>query len=207
MSCRLSPTPRRLKRDLTTRLSRNQGHYRKRIPIGIADGRCRAVIATYLVNSMSDDTRTMVLRFWFNSDAVIERAFDQLIHEPWGRSGQDWIPAIDVIEVSDAYLISLEIPGVAQEDVQFSGKGCNLTISGERHLLRVAQSCRAIRMERTQGRFVRTVQLEHPVDFNRIEVSADQGVLYARLPKFASGSSLPTASQSSLIPLQQQSQP
>ena len=160
-----------------------------------------------LVNLMPDNPRSMALRFWFDSDAAIEQTFARLIHEPWGRKSRDWIPAIDVMEVDNAYLIALEIPGVSPEAVEIRANGANLTISGERQIVRFAQSGRAVQMERTQGRFSRTVRLQQPFDINQIEVREEQGVLYIRLPILGSNSTVTKNTPSSAAPLKNQNKP
>jgi HSP20 family protein len=134
---------------------------------------------------VSDDPRSLSFRFAFDSDAVIEQTFARLIHEPWGRTTTEWAPAIDVFETDDAYLVAIEIPGVPPDAVEINVDGPCLTISGERRSVRVTQSGRVVRLERTQGRFSRTVRLEHQVDSKRMELRSEHGVLYARLPKTA----------------------
>jgi HSP20 family protein len=132
---------------------------------------------------MTDDLRSMPFRFCFNSDAIIEQAFSRLIHEPWGRSKDEWLPAIDVVESEDEYLIALEIPGVPPEAVEIRAEGGQIIISGQRNIVRVTQSGRMVRTERTQGSFSRTIPLEYPVDIERMQLHSEHGVLYARLPK------------------------
>lgn len=123
---------------------------------------------------------------WFDSTLLIDQAFERLIHAPWGRSGEDWAPAVDVVETDDAYLIAVEIPGVPPEAVQVRVEGSTLTVSGERQSVRVTQSGRAVQVERSQGKFCRVIPLHSPVDSGRLEVRSELGVLYARLPKSAS---------------------
>lgn len=131
---------------------------------------------------MTDDPHPISFP-WFNCTSQIDQAFDRLIYEPWGRPGEKLTPAVDVVETDDAYLIAVEVPGVPPDTVQFRADGSSLIISGERQSVHVTQSGRAVRLERTQGKFSRTVRLDGPVDFARLEVRSEHGVLYARLPK------------------------
>lgn len=134
---------------------------------------------------MTDDPHPISFP-WFNCTSQIDQAFDRLIYEPWGRPGEKLTPAVDVVETDDAYLIAVEVPGVPPDTVQFRADGSSLIISGERQSVHVTQSGRAVRLERTQGKFSRTVRLDGPVDIARLEVRSEHGVLYARLPKIAS---------------------
>lgn len=134
---------------------------------------------------MANDPRSISFP-WFNCTSQIDQAFDRLIYEPWGRPGEKLTPAVDVVETDEAYLFAVEVPGVPPEAVQIRADGSSLIISGERQAVHVTRSGRAVQLERTQGKFSRTVRLDGPVDIARLEVRSEHGVLYARLPKTAS---------------------
>lgn len=122
------------------------------------------------------------LRFRLNAHSV-EQTFSRLIHEPWGNIDPGWVPAIDVFETEDQFLISVELPGVPLEAVHVQADGNVLTISGKRQMMQVTRSSRAISLERTQGRFVRSVSLPNPVDLDQMKLTAEHGVLQIRVPK------------------------
>src|SRR6266540_2370581 len=44
-----------------------------------------------------------------------------------------WAPALDISERKDAYLVTVELPGVELDDLQITLEGGLLTIQGERH--------------------------------------------------------------------------
>src|SRR6266567_4440528 len=46
-----------------------------------------------------------------------------------------WAPALDISERKDAYLITVELPGVELDDVQITMEGSLLSIQGERQIL------------------------------------------------------------------------
>src|SRR5947199_395119 len=48
-------------------------------------------------------------------------------------STQAWAPALDISEREDAYLVTVELPGVRAEDVEITFEDGLLTIQGERH--------------------------------------------------------------------------
>jgi HSP20 family molecular chaperone IbpA len=138
--------------------------------------------------AMTDELRAIPFRLGFHAD-LVERTFARLIHEPWGAMTEGWVPAVDLFETAQAYVISLEIPGVPVESVEIRAEGATLTISGERREVRLTNSSRAVRLERTSGRFSRTLQLDWPVDLNRMEMDSENGVLHVRLPKIIQTSS------------------
>jgi HSP20 family protein len=126
------------------------------------------------------------LRLSLDLDRRIEEAFEELIHEPWGRElGPAWQPAVDVRETEDAYLIEADLPGVAPEQVEVRVDGRRLTIRGSRHSLTWCreESSKTILIERQRGQFLRTLDLEHAVDPEKLETHFEHGILQARLPK------------------------
>lgn len=109
---------------------------------------------------------------------LLEQAFGHASATPAGH----WVPAADVYELPDSYLISLDLPGIKQEDIRIGIEGNELTLSGERKYQEPADG-KAHKVERTYGSFQRTFQL--PVNVNRegIKASLKDGVLNLRLPK------------------------
>ena len=52
-------------------------------------------------------------------------------------SGNDWLPAVDILENDEEYQIKVEIPEIRKEDVKLSVNNGLLTISGERKLVHI----------------------------------------------------------------------
>jgi HSP20 family protein len=101
-----------------------------------------------------------------------------------GRSGaMAWTPAVDICERNDAYLVTAEIPGVSAGDVEVSFDDGLLTIQGERHRAKEASAEQVHRSERAQGRFRRSITLPSNVVADKIEASAQDGVLQILVPK------------------------
>jgi HSP20 family protein len=94
-----------------------------------------------------------------------------------------WAPAVDICERKDAYLITAEIPGVGAGDVEVSFDDGLLTIQGERHRAKEASADQIHLSERRQGRFRRSITLPGHVDADKIEASAQDGVLEILVPK------------------------
>ncbi|MBM3274521.1 MAG: Hsp20/alpha crystallin family protein [Candidatus Sericytochromatia bacterium] len=109
---------------------------------------------------------------------MFEQAFGERAATPTGH----WLPSADVFETGDTYSISLDLPGVKQEDIRLGIEGNELTLSGERPYQEPAGG-KAHKVERSYGSFQRTFQL--PVNVNRegIKASLKEGVLTLRLPK------------------------
>jgi HSP20 family protein len=116
--------------------------------------------------------------------ADINRAFDSYFGvRPQTAPQRVWAPAIDVYETRDDLVVSVEIPGVKEKDIQLSITGEVLTVRGQRGPTAEAREENYHRIERWSGPFERHVQLPIPVQTDKIRATYREGVLEVRLPK------------------------
>ena len=95
-----------------------------------------------------------------------------------------WRPAIDISERADAYVVTVEIPGVTAHEVEITIDDGLLTIQGRRHAARETAGDKIHRSERGHGVFRRSVTLPSShVNADRTEASARDGVLEILVPK------------------------
>ena len=100
--------------------------------------------------------------------------------------GRAWVPAIDVVERRDAYLIALEVPGVDPASIDISFEQNVLTVRGSKPMgfeLGKESELRVYSAERVVGNFERSVRLPDFVDGEKIEASFEHGVLFLTVPK------------------------
>lgn len=105
-----------------------------------------------------------------------------------GAPAGTWAPVVDVVETEAAYVLSVELPGVAREDVDLSADGRVLELSGRRP--QPAGGSFAL-MERSYGPFRRTFELPSPVDADAVSAELVDGVLTVTVPKRAPGRRVP----------------
>jgi HSP20 family protein len=91
------------------------------------------------------------------------------------------VPAVDVTESNDEFLITVEIPQVAKEDVHVEIQNHMLNIKGERKYEN--EDKKAHRIERFYGSFQRSFKLPENVQENKIHADQKDGMLYVNLPK------------------------
>ena len=96
---------------------------------------------------------------------------------------QAWAPAVDITEHKDAYLVAADLPGVGTEDLEITFQDGLLTIQGERHPAADAAGEKIHRAERRHGAFRRSITLPSHVQADKIEASAQDGVLQILVPK------------------------
>jgi HSP20 family protein len=108
------------------------------------------------------------------------------LHERLNRlAGADeagWMPPVDVSEMADRFVITVEVAGLSREDIQIVVQDGRLILKGER------QSCdtgslRFERVERGHGRFVRTFVLPGVADPSTVAADLQNGVLTIAIPK------------------------
>jgi HSP20 family protein len=93
------------------------------------------------------------------------------------------MPAIDIYEGKDKYVVSVDLPGVEPADVDISVEDATLTIRGERKFSQEVDEESFHRVERRYGVFSRSLALPQTVNADAIEASFDRGVLTVEIPK------------------------
>jgi HSP20 family protein len=94
-----------------------------------------------------------------------------------------WAPALDISERKDAYLMTVELPGVKLDDLQITLEDGLLTIQGERHFAHDSSDQRFHRVERRYGAFRRSITLPTHVQADAVEATVEDGVLQIMVPK------------------------
>jgi HSP20 family protein len=102
---------------------------------------------------------------------------------PAASSTPAWAPALDISERKDAYLVTVELPGVKLDDLQITVEDTLLTIQGERHVANDSSEEQFHRVERRYGAFRRSITLPAHVVADAVEASFEDGVLQIVVPK------------------------
>jgi len=115
----------------------------------------------------------------------VERALDEVWRAPQGRKDgtSAFTPAVDVHETDNAYLVSIDVPGVPQDAIKIDSQNGRLTVSGERTHTEKKDDKMFQRIERSFGRFERSFQLPKDVNEGKIQAHYENGVLEITLPK------------------------
>jgi HSP20 family protein len=100
-----------------------------------------------------------------------------------GGGTRAWIPAMDLVETDDHFVLRADLPGMSESDVHIELEDNILTVSGERKAEHEERKEGYYRVERSSGTFRRTLTLPEGVDAEAIKASFDRGVLEVRIPK------------------------
>jgi HSP20 family protein len=95
--------------------------------------------------------------------------------------GAPWIPAVDIEETDDAWIVEAELPGVDKKDVDIQMNDSELVVRGEIKERERAGILR--RRTRRVGEFEFRVTLPGQTDAEQIDAKLDGGVLTIRIPK------------------------
>lgn len=109
--------------------------------------------------------------------------FDSPTRPSTGELNRRWIPAMDVTESGDHYVLHADLPGMSEQDINVELEAGVLRISGERKAQSSGQQGGYRRTERSYGSFSRSLTLPDGVNPEAIEASFDRGVLEVRIPK------------------------
>ena len=130
----------------------------------------KAIIPAWQANSLSHN--------WFNEfDQMFESLFD--VNQ---RQTQRGFNSLDLEESEKFILLSIDLPGIKEEDINMELKESVLTISGERKRKLNSDSSRQF-SGRRYGKFKQSFRIPKNIDQEKIEADLSDGVLKLLLPK------------------------
>jgi HSP20 family protein len=131
--------------------------------------RLPGVVIPFDVGDFVDEVRSVFLE--------LGRAFD------FESSAGESSPSIDIVETHDAVEVIVDLPGVPLEAVRVMAKGDALLVVGEKAPGRLRTDSTFHLVERSFGRFARTVRLAAPCETERARATLIDGELRIWLPK------------------------
>jgi HSP20 family protein len=118
---------------------------------------------------------------------TMRQAVDRMLDESFARGSETrgtgaWLLPMDAYITDEAIVIRADVPGIKPEEIEITLEGDTLAIRGE--IRREDDSQRKyVLLERPTGRFERTLNINTPIDHERVEASFKDGVLTLTLPK------------------------
>jgi HSP20 family protein len=119
----------------------------------------------------------------------MNRLFSTFFDSPTNRGGNGngaarrWIPAMDLVETGDDFVLKADLPGMTESDVNIEIEKNVLTVSGEREHELEDKHEGYYRLERTTGAFSRSLTLPEGIDAGAVTAAFENGVLEVRIPK------------------------
>jgi HSP20 family protein len=112
----------------------------------------------------------------------LSRDFDGFLGAP-ASTDVSYIPAVDIREEKDRFLVLADLPGVKPEDIEVTAEKGILTLRGERKLEKRDNAEGYERVERVAGSFTRRFALPENVQADAIKAKFTHGVLEVAIPK------------------------
>jgi HSP20 family protein len=100
-----------------------------------------------------------------------------------GTAARRWIPAMDLVETDEHFVLKADLPGLNEDDVNIEVEDNVLTVSGERKAEHEDKREGYYRVERSFGAFRRSLTLPEGVHPESVSATFDKGVLEVRIPK------------------------
>ena len=119
---------------------------------------------------------------------LLHRDLDRLVQhrdlpENDGNPVADWVPAVDIIEEKNRFVLRADVPGVNPEDIDVSMDNGVLSVSGKRLAVAPDDDTGVQRIERATGRFLRRFTLPETADAEAIAAKCSNGILEVTIPK------------------------
>lgn len=115
----------------------------------------------------------------FRRSELARLAPERLAFGPGGQA----VPAVDISEDDDHFVVTAEIPGADKDDVTVEAHEQLLTIRGEKRCEREETKEQARYVERSYGSFSRSFRLPANADTGAIKAHFRDGVLRIEVPK------------------------
>ena len=114
----------------------------------------------------------------------MNRFFDDFFGEhPRDMAGGAWLPAVDVSETENEFVVRAELPGMSHEDIDINVQDNILTLKGEKKQEKKEEGESFHRLERSYGSFTRSFTLPSGVKAEDIKAAFKDGVLEVSMPK------------------------
>ncbi len=98
-------------------------------------------------------------------------------------AAQGLTPALDVKETEKELVVTADLPGLDEKDVQLTLQNGVLTLRGEKKSERKDEGENYHLVERSYGSFQRSIRLPETIDEDKADARFDKGVLTVTLPK------------------------
>lgn len=98
-------------------------------------------------------------------------------------SASTWAPAVDIFETESELMMTVEVPGIDEKDIEIKIEDNTLTLKGERKFEKETKKENYHRIERSYGSFYRAFTLPNSIDPDKIQAEHENGVLKITMAK------------------------
>ena len=128
----------------------------------------------------------------FKDIVTLRDRMNRLFEEAFAGRGEEremisgsWYPNVDIHENDKELVLTAELPGVDEKDIDIETEGNTLIIKGKREMEKETKEEDYHRIERSYGSFYRSFSLPSNVYLDKIKAEYNDGVLRITMPKKA----------------------
>jgi len=126
----------------------------------------------------------------FRDLMTLREKMNRLFEESFITRGEEkelvsgiWTPSVDIYETENALILSAEVPGIEENDIEIKIEDNTLTLHGERKFEKETKEENYHRIERAYGSFHRSFTLPNYIDQDKIKAEHENGILKITMPK------------------------
>jgi HSP20 family protein len=126
----------------------------------------------------------------FRDLITIREKMNRLFEEAVTSRGEEkdmmsssWSPSVDIFETENELVLTAEVPGIDEKDIEIKLEDNTLTLKGERKLEKETKEENYHRIERAYGSFYRSFTLPSYIDQDKISAEHQNGILKVIMPK------------------------
>jgi len=126
----------------------------------------------------------------FRDMVTLREKMNRLFEDSLTQKGEEkdlissnWAPAVDIYETANELVLTAEVPGIEEKDIEIKIEDNTLTLKGERKFEKETKEENFHRIERSYGSFFRAFTLPSSIDPEKIQAEHENGVLRVVMPK------------------------
>lgn len=126
----------------------------------------------------------------FRDLVTLREKMNRLFEEAFTSRGEEkdlvastWTPSVDIYETESDLVLTAEVPGIDENDVEIKIEDNTLTIKGDRNFEKETKEENYHRIERSYGSFYRSFTLPRNIDQDKIKAENENGILKVIMPK------------------------
>lgn len=126
----------------------------------------------------------------FRDLVTLREKMNRLFEDAFTSRGEEkdmlattWAPSVDIYETESELILTAEVPGLDEKDIEVKIEDNTLSMKGERKLEKETKEENYHRIERSYGSFYRSFTLPRNIDQDRINAEHENGILKITMPK------------------------
>jgi HSP20 family protein len=126
----------------------------------------------------------------FRDLVTLRERMNRLFEDAFTSRGEEkdlvassWSPSVDIYETENEIILTAEVPGVDEKNIEIKLEDNTLSLKGERNFEKETKEENYHRIERAYGSFYRSFTLPGNIDQDNIKAENENGILRITMPK------------------------